>query len=182
MIKTRCLNKMAWHRLIFQQILMFGWPPGKGGHFCSLPKSPPAAAGASMPSRAARLAPVNSLALSRLHNGPHSIPKPAVSRHGTGPLTPQYRPSCKPMRRIPKHKDAAGGFGSIDSDAVHDLPGHGPPATARPCLCIRQWQQQRPENHHESRRQAMSTSPPKPFAAQNLPKSEKISNFEANLR
>lgn len=131
MVKTRCLNKMAWHRLIFQQILMFGWPPGKGGHFCSLTKSPPAAAGASMPSRAARLAPANQLALSRLHNGPHSIPKPAVSRHGTGPLTPQYMPSCKPMRRIPKHKDAAGGFGSIDSDAVHDLPGHGPPATAR---------------------------------------------------
>lgn len=99
-----------------------------------------------------------------------------------GPPYPQYMPSCKPVRRIPKQKDAAGGFGSIDSDVVHDLPGHGPPATAHPCLCIRQWQQQRPENHHESRRQAMSTSPPKPFAAQNLPKSEKISNFEANLR
>lgn len=129
-----------------------------------------------------KVAPVNQLALSRLHNGPHSIPKPAVSRHGTGPLTLPNRPSCKPMRRIPKQKDAAGGFGSIDSNVVHDLPGHGPPATARPCLCIRQGQQQRPENHGESRRQAMSTSPPKPFAAQNLPKSEKISNFEANLR
>lgn len=153
-----------------------------GRPFLFPPQKPPAATVIFMPSRAARLALVNSLALSRLHNGPHSIPKPAVSRHGTAPLTPQYMPSCKPVRRIPKQKDAAGGFGSIDSDVVHDLPGHGPYATAHPCLCIRQWQQQRPENHHESRRQAMSTSPPKPFAAQNLPKSEKISNFEANLR
>jgi len=159
---------------------MFGWPPLPGGHFCFLPKSHPQRQ--SFSCRAARLAPANSLALSRLHNGPHFIPKPAVSRHGTAPLTPQYMPSCKPVRRIPKQKDAAGGFGSIDSDVVHDLPGHGPPATTHPCLCIRQWQQQRPKNHHESRRQAMSTSPPKPFAAQNLPKSEKISNFEANLR
>lgn len=182
MVKTRYPNKMAWHRLIFQQILMFGWPPLPGGHFCFLPKSHP-----QRQSFSCRAVPQGWHRSTAWHSAGcttgripfQNLPSQDMERP---PLTPQYMPSCKPVRRIPKQKDAAGGFGSIDSDVVHDLPGHGPPATAHPCLCIRQWKQQRPENHHESRRQAMSTSPPKPFAAQNLPKSEKISNFEANLR
>lgn len=182
MVKTRCLNKMAWHQLIFNRYSCLDGRPARAAIFVPSPKVHP-----QRPALSCRAVPQGWRRSTAWHSAGcttgripfQNLPSQDMER---APLTPQYMPSCKPMRRIPKHKDAAGGFGSIDSDAVHDLPGHGPPATARPCLCIRQWQQQRPENHHESRRQAMSTSPPKPFAAQNLPKSEKISNFEANLR